>query len=369
VVDEREPEIIDEPNHQTLKDQIPEILEGRSCAVTRLSDLAEGPATGVLYVVATPIGNLEDASPRALRVLNEVAVVACEDTRRSARLLGAHSIRTPTVSYFEHNEEWRTPELIERLNRGESIAIITDAGTPAISDPGYRLVRAALAAGIRVAAVPGPSAVIAAVSISGLPTDRFTFEGFLPQRTSARRRALEALEREPRTMVFFEAARRLTATLIEMEAVFGADREAAVVREITKTFEESVPGTLAVLRERFTTTEARGEIVVVVGGAPTSAPKATTATAGHAIRNMANADAADTGALADDLEGSIVDAGSVAGDGAGANAGGITVEALCAAGLRLKDATAVIAKLTGASRREVYQQALARRGRSRSDDG
>ncbi|MGD0289152.1 MAG: 16S rRNA (cytidine(1402)-2'-O)-methyltransferase [Candidatus Binataceae bacterium] len=285
-----------------------------------MSDPAERRAPGVLYVVATPIGNLEDVSPRALRVLGEVALIACEDTRHSARLLAAHAIRTPTISYFEHNEERRTPELIERLGRGDSVAIITDAGTPAISDPGYRLVRAALAAGIRVAAVPGPSAVVAALSIAGLPTDRFTFEGFLPQRPSARRHTLEALKHEPRTMVFFEAARRLAATLAEMEAEFGADREAAVVREITKTFEESVRGTLAELRAGFTAAEARGEIVIVVAGAPASS--VTEAAAG----------------------------------------GAITVEALCDVGISLKDASAAVAKLTGASRRDVYQQALARRG-------
>ena len=275
----------------------------------------------MLYVVATPIGNLEDVSPRAVRVLSEVAVIACEDTRHTARLLAAYSIRTPKLSYFEHNEERRTPELIERLSRGESVALVTDAGTPAISDPGYRLVRAALAAGIRVAAVPGPSAVVAAISISGLPSDRFTFEGFVPQRSSARRRTLDALKREPRTMVFFEAARRMAATLADMESIFGADREAAVVREITKTFEETVRGTLAELRARFTATEPRGEIVLVVAGAPESSA------AGAAAEHLGVA--------------------------------AVTVEALCEAGMSLKDASAVVARLTGASRREVYQQALA----------
>jgi 16S rRNA (cytidine1402-2'-O)-methyltransferase len=289
-----------------------------------LSDSAERSGPGVLYVVATPIGNLEDVSARAVRVLGEVAVIACEDTRRTARLLSAYSIRTPTLSYFEHNEERRTPELIERLSRGESVALVTDAGTPAISDPGYRLVRAALAAGIRVAAVPGPSAVVAAISISGLPSDRFTFEGFVPQRAGARRRTLDALKREPRTMVFFDAARRLAETLAEMESVFGADREAAVVREITKTFEETVRGTLAELRARFTAAEPRGEIVLVVAGAPESA------TAGVAVGHP--------------------------------GAAAITVETLCEAGMSLKDASAVVARLTGASRRDVYQQALARRG-------
>jgi 16S rRNA (cytidine1402-2'-O)-methyltransferase len=293
-----------------------------------LSDASDRRADGVLYIVATPIGNLEDVSARALRVLREVAVIACEDTRHSARLLSTYGIRTPTVSYFEHNEERRIPELFERLQRGASIALISDAGTPTISDPGYRLVRAALAAGGRVAAIPGPSAVIAAISIAGLPTDRFTFEGFLPQRASARRTALMALAREPRTMVFFEAARRLEESLVDMTASFGAQREAAVVREISKTFEECARGTLGELQSRFSAAEARGEIVVVVAGMP--APVATDS----AAANDSSTGAADRA---------------------------MTVEALCGAGLSLKDASAVVARLTGGSRREVYRQALARR--------
>jgi 16S rRNA (cytidine1402-2'-O)-methyltransferase len=278
-----------------------------------LNDSADRRALGVLYIVATPIGNLEDVSARALRVLSEVAVIACEDTRHSARLLSAYAIRTPTLSYFEHNEQRRTPELIERLGRGENVALITDAGTPAISDPGFR-----------VAAVPGPSAAVAAISVSGLPTDRFTFEGFLPQRASARRKTIEELKREPRTMVFFEAARRLVSTLSDMAAVFGAEREAAVVREISKTFEESVRGTLAELHTRFTAVEPRGEIVLLIAGAPASAIS----------------DAADAGSVA------------------------VTVEMLRDAGLSLKDASAVVARLTGTSRREVYQQALGRRSKN-----
>jgi 16S rRNA (cytidine1402-2'-O)-methyltransferase len=297
-----------------------------------LTNSAERNVPGVLYVVATPIGNLEDVSARAVRILGEVDVIACEDTRHSARLLSAHAIHTPTISYFEHNEQHRTPALIERLARGENVALITDAGTPAISDPGYRLVSAAMAAGIRVAAVPGPSAAVAAISISGLPTDRFTFEGFLPQRAGARRNAIAALKREPRTMVFFEAARRLAATLEDMATALGASREAAVVREITKTFEESVRGTLGELHARFAATEPRGEIVLVVAGATASATAGVADASGEAI--------------------TVEAAGGVA----------ITVEALCDAGLSLKDASAAVARLTGTSRREIYQQTLARRG-------
>jgi len=293
--------------------------------VVRLSETAERGGPGVLYVVATPIGNLEDLSARAIRMLGAVDLIACEDTRRTARLLGAYSIRTPTQSYFEHNEERRTPELIARMAAGASVAIVTDAGTPSISDPGYRLVRAAIAAGIRVAAIPGPSAAIAALSISGLPSDRFTFEGFVPQRPAARRHVLEALAREPRTMIFYEAARRLTTTIGAMAAAFGEDRAAVVVREITKIYEETVSGTLGELRARYTAEEARGEITIVVAGAPANP--------------------------------------AAAADGAGA----LTVEILGAAGLSLKQASAVLATLTGRSRREIYQEALARRGEDRED--
>ena len=180
---------------------------------------------GVLYVVATPIGNAEDISVRAIRVLSEVDLIACEDTRRTGRLLATHSIRTSTISYFEHNEGRRIPELIARLRSGETIALVTDAGTPAISDPGYRLVRAAIDAGIRVTAVPGPSAIIAALAVAGLPTDRFAFEGFLPSKTGERERMLAELAREERTLVIYEAARRLPRLLSELIAAIGPERQ------------------------------------------------------------------------------------------------------------------------------------------------
>ncbi|HEY6417433.1 MAG TPA: 16S rRNA (cytidine(1402)-2'-O)-methyltransferase [Candidatus Binataceae bacterium] len=278
------------------------------------------PGPGILFVVATPIGNSGDLSPRAAKTLAEADLIACEDTRRTGRMLAAHGIRTPTISYFEHVEERRTPELVERLLGGERIAIVTDAGTPAISDPGFRLVRAALEAGISVAAVPGPSAAIAALSIAGIPTNRFAFEGFLPARESARRKMLDALAREPRTMVFFEAARRLADTLAEMAAAFGEGRLAAVVREITKTHEETIRGALAELARRFRTQAALGEVTIVVEGAGGDA-----AIAPHEATES------------------------------------VTAAMLVEAGMSLKDASAIVARLTGKSRREVYQDALKRR--------
>ena len=221
-------------------------------------------------MLATPIGNPGDISARALEVLASVDLIACEDTRRTGQFLGMHGLHKPRVSNYEHNESQRVPELVERLRNGANVALVTDAGTPAISDPGFRLVRAALDAGIVVKSVPGPSAAVAALSIAGLPTDRFVFEGFLPSREGALRKRLEALASEPRTMVFFEAARRLGDTLNAMASVFGETREAAVVRELTKTYEETLRGNLADLASRFSKSQALGEITIVVAGADES---------------------------------------------------------------------------------------------------
>jgi 16S rRNA (cytidine1402-2'-O)-methyltransferase len=274
-------------------------------------------AGGILFVVSTPIGNSDDISARAIRTLGEVSLIACEDTRRTGQMLARHQIGTPTISHFEHNEERRVPELVERLKAGEKIALVTDAGTPAISDPGFRLVRAALEANVPVVAVPGASAAIAALSIAGIPTDRFTFEGFIPARDAARRKALEELRRESRTMVFYEAARRVADTLAAMMAAFGESRDAAVVCEITKTYERTLRGTLSELERRFRATPALGEITIVVAGAPEQP-----------------------------------DAGNVMVDVREA------LEVLREAGLGLKQASAVIARLTGMGRREVYQGAI-----------
>jgi len=222
---------------------------------------------GTLYVVATPLGNLEDVTLRALRILREVSLVACEDTRRTARLLAAHEIRTPTTSYFEHNERWKGGRILDALREGRDVALVSDAGTPAVSDPGYRLVRDARAAGLPVVPIPGPSAAIAAVSVSGLPTDRFLFVGFLPARTAARRRALLELAGRIETLVVYESPHRLTESLSEMAAVLG-DREAFLCREATKVHEEYLRGRLGELHDAMAARgEVKGEVVVVVAGA------------------------------------------------------------------------------------------------------
>jgi 16S rRNA (cytidine1402-2'-O)-methyltransferase len=231
-------------------------------------------AAGVLYVVATPIGNLEDVTLRALRVLGEVDVVAAEDTRRTRVLLVRHGIRRPIVSYYDAVERARTPALVERLRRGERVALVSDAGTPGIADPGYHLVRGALAAGVPVVPVPGPSVVAALVSVAGLAVDRFVFEGFLPPRAGERARRLGALAAEPRALVFLEAARRLPAFLAAAEEALGP-REAVVGRELTKLHEELWRGTLADLRVRVAGAETvRGEVAVLIAGAPPAAPDA-----------------------------------------------------------------------------------------------
>jgi 16S rRNA (cytidine1402-2'-O)-methyltransferase len=224
---------------------------------------------GVLYVVATPIGNRADITQRALQVLGAVARVLAEDTRHSGALLRALGIPTPLLSVHEHNEQAQVDGLLARLRAGEDLALISDAGTPLISDPGYRLVRAARQAGVTVVPVPGPSALIAALSVAGLPTDRFVFEGFLPAKSAGRRARLQALAVEPRTLVFYEASHRIQECLADLAAVFGAEREAVIARELTKTFEQVQSGTLAELGAWLAAdpNRLRGEFVVLVAGA------------------------------------------------------------------------------------------------------
>jgi len=223
--------------------------------------------SGILYVVATPIGNLEDITFRAIRVLKEVNWIACEDTRQTRKLLEHYSIETPQISYHEHNEMERAKELCSRLLAGESGALVSDAGMPLISDPGYRLVHSAVAAGIPVQPVPGPSAVLAALSASGLPTDSFHFAGFLPSKPGQRVHALEALRDETATLIFYEAPHRLLEALTDIQAVLG-ERDVVVAREITKLHEEFAHGTVSEILASFAKREAvKGEITILVAKA------------------------------------------------------------------------------------------------------
>lgn len=224
---------------------------------------------GVLYVVATPLGNLGDISERAREVLGGVGLIAAEDTRVAQRLLSHLGVHTRCVSLHEHNESARVPAILEALGAGNSVAVISDAGTPLISDPGYRLVRAVREAGWRVSPVPGPSALIAALSVSGLPTDRFVFEGFLPAKSGRRKKHLQGLARETGTLVFYESSHRIAASLADMAETFGTDRPAAVARELTKRFEEIVQAPLGELAGWIEGDEnrRRGEFVVMIGGA------------------------------------------------------------------------------------------------------
>jgi 16S rRNA (cytidine1402-2'-O)-methyltransferase len=239
------------------------------------------PAPGTLYVVATPLGNLQDVTLRALRVLREVALVACEDTRRTRTLLQAHGIPTPTTSYFEHNERAKAPQILAALRAGKDVALVSDAGTPTVSDPGEALVREARGAGIPVVPVPGPSAVTAALSVSGLPIERFLFVGFLPPKPGARQKALEPLRRERPALVFFESPVRVVAALDDMIAALG-DRDAFLCREATKSHEEYLRAPLSALRERLAARESvRGEIVLVVAGASDAHRESAEAAAGE----------------------------------------------------------------------------------------
>ena len=220
---------------------------------------------GVLYIVATPIGNLEDITLRALRILKEVHLIAAEDTRHTRTLLDRYGVARPVTSYHEHNEKTKARALVERLKRGQSIALVSDAGTPLLSDPGYRLVREAIKAAIPVVPLPGPSAMTALLSVSGLATDRFVFEGFLPARRRERRERLGALREEKRTMVFYEAPHRLKESLGDLLEILG-DREAVMGREITKIHEEFLRGRLSEMRARVESEKPRGEITLAVGG-------------------------------------------------------------------------------------------------------
>jgi 16S rRNA (cytidine1402-2'-O)-methyltransferase len=277
-------------------------------------------APGTLYVVATPIGNLGDLAPRAQQVLASVDAILAEDTRHTRRLTERFAIATPLEAFHEHNEAERAAALVERLQRGAALALVSDAGTPLLSDPGFALVRAARAAGLPVVAVPGPCAAIAALSIAGLPTDRFCFEGFLPARGAARRARLAALAGEPRTLVLYEAPHRLAETLADLAGSFGAERPAVLARELTKLHEAVHGPTLGALLAWCAADPhaASGEVVLVVGGAPTAA------------------------------------------DGGAAEAERVLT--LLLAELPLKQAVALAVAITGAPRNALYQRALELKG-------
>ena len=230
--------------------------------------MADLTSTGVLYVVATPIGNLDDISARALRILRDVALIAAEDTRHSMRLMQHFGIETPLQACHEHNEREQGGRFLTRLMAGEDVALISDAGTPLISDPGFHLVRQVRAAGIRVVPIPGPSALITALSAAGLPSDRFIFEGFLPAKTAARQTRLEALCEEPRTLIFYEAPHRLLDSLEALRDTLGADRQVVLARELTKAFEtlKGLPAGELCEWVRADANQQRGECVLLVAG-------------------------------------------------------------------------------------------------------
>jgi 16S rRNA (cytidine1402-2'-O)-methyltransferase len=227
---------------------------------------------GTLYVVGTPIGNLEDMTFRAVRILQSVDAIAAEDTRHTGRLLQHFQIKTPQLSYHEHNRNQRLPELLSQLSEGKAIALVTDAGIPGISDPGYELVNACIEAGVQVVPVPGASASLTALSAAGLPTDRFVFEGFLPASGKDRQQRLESLPSEPRTLIFYESPHRLRVTLQDLADSLGKDRRIVLARELTKLYEEFWRGTIEEAIAHYTQQEPKGEFTLVVAGAQLAMP-------------------------------------------------------------------------------------------------
>ena len=227
---------------------------------------ASADTSGTLFVLATPIGNLEDITLRAIRTLREVGLIAAEDTRHTRKLLARHEISTPLISYHDHNKEKRTPGLIKKLKSGSPVALVTDAGTPSISDPGHYLVRAAIRAAIPVVPIPGASALVAALSVSGLPTDSFVFVGFSPRKSAKRKHLLEGLKREPRTLIFYESPRRLLGLMRDIADIMG-DRTAVVARELTKVHEETIRGSLSEILDMLGARPSlKGEHTLLVGG-------------------------------------------------------------------------------------------------------
>ena len=281
---------------------------------------APGQAAGRIVLAATPIGNTGDASARLVELLGTADIVAAEDTRRLHRLVQSLGVTVAgrVISYHEHNEAAKTAELLDQVRAGKTLVMVTDAGMPSVSDPGFRLVEGAVSAGLTVTAVPGPSAVLTALALSGLPTDRFCFEGFLPRKAGERASRLADLAQERRTMVFFEAPHRLEAMLRALRERFGPERRVAVCRELTKTYEEVIRGSLGELLQWAESTEVRGEIAVVLAGAPEQA-------AGTPEDHVA------------------------------------AVNELVAQGIRLKEAVAAVAEDVRVSKRELYSAVLAAR--------
>lgn len=235
------------------------------------------PRPGTLYIVGTPIGNLEDMTFRAVRILQAVDIIAAEDTRHTGKLLQHFQVKTPQMSYHEHNSSSRIPEVLEYLQFGKAIALVSDAGMPGISDPGYELVKACVDAGITVVPIPGASAVITALSAAGLPTDRFIFDGFLPAKSQQRREYLELLLPESRTLVFYESPHRLRDTLQDLADILGSDRTIVIARELTKLYEEFWRGTIADAIAHYQQKEPQGEYTLLVAGIPPSKPQLTEA--------------------------------------------------------------------------------------------
>jgi 16S rRNA (cytidine1402-2'-O)-methyltransferase len=275
------------------------------------------PAIGILYIVGTPIGNLEDMTFRAIRILQIVDAIAAEDTRHTGKLLHHFQIKTPQISYHQHNIQSRIPQLIERLQRGENLALVTDAGMPCISDPGYELVKACAEASIQVIPIPGPTAAITALAASGLPSDRFCFEGFLPVKGKERRAHLAAIQQESRTLIFYEAPHRLRQTLQDFLENVGPERALVISRELTKRHETFWRGTVAEAIDYFQQEDPRGEYTLILSGAARSVTEAPTET-------------------------EIITA----------------LQTLLEKGISRSQASKEIAKLLSLSRREVYQLAL-----------
>jgi 16S rRNA (cytidine1402-2'-O)-methyltransferase len=274
------------------------------------------PKPGTLYVVGTPIGNLEDITFRAVRILQTVDLIAAEDTRHTGKLLQHFQVKTPQISYYEHNRNSRIPEILEHLGNAKAIALVSDAGMPGISDPGYELIKACIDAGITVVPIPGASAAITALSAAGLPTDKFAFEGFLPPKAQQRREHLENLQTESRTLIFYESPHRLTDTLQDLAEVFGSDRQIVLARELTKLYEEFWRGTIADAIAHYQQREPQGEYTLVVAGTPATQPLLTET----------------------ELK--------------------VELQQLISQGISRSQASRQLAKFTSLSRREVYQLAL-----------